>query len=252
MKILICGKGGSGKSTISALLARELAKKGNKILVIDTDESNFGLHLQLGMVKPEDFMNYFGGKKVLLEKTKSLRKKWKIDDLPQKYISEKENIKLMAIGKIYNFGEGCACPINALASKFLEVLELRKNEFLIADTDAGVEHFGRGVEKGCDLILAVIDPTRESILLAEKISKLGNQVGKPVHFVLNKINKEIETEIVESIDKNKIAAIIPNNKRIFRYGLKGDELDLSLGDITALSDLIISNFSKQRLLENEQ
>jgi len=252
MKILICGKGGSGKSTISALLAKELAKRRNKVLVFDTDESNFGLHMQLGMAKPEDFMNYFGGKKVLFEKTKGLRKKWKIDDLPQKYVSEKENIKLMAIGKIYNFGEGCACPINALASKFLEVLELNENEFMIADTDAGVEHFGRGIEKGCDLILAVIDPTRESILLAEKVSKLGNQVGKPVHFVLNKINKEIETEIVESIDKNKIAAIIPNNKRIFRYGLKGDELDLSLGDITALSDLIISNFSKQRLLENEQ
>ena len=57
-------------------------------------------------------MNYFGCKKVLFEKTKTLRKKWKIDDLPQKYISEKENIKLMAIGKIYNFGEGCACSIS--------------------------------------------------------------------------------------------------------------------------------------------
>jgi len=240
MKILICGKGGSGKSTISALLARELAKKGNKILVIDTDESNFGLHLQLGMVKPEDFMNYFGGKKVLLEKTKSLRKKWKIDDLPQKYISEKENIKLMAIGKIYNFGEGCACPINALASKFLEVLDLSENEFLIADTDAGVEHFGRGVENGCDCIFSIIDPNKESILLAEKIYKLGQQVNKPVYYVLNKVNKESGKELSATVNNNKVVAIIPENKNIFRANLAGTELDFDVKGIKDLANLIES------------
>jgi len=235
MKILICGKGGSGKSTISALLTKELVRRGYHVLVIDTDESNFGLHMQLGMAKPEDFMNYFGGKKVLLEKTKSLRKKWKTEDLPQKYISEKENIKLMAMGKIYNFGEGCACPINALASKFLEVLELRKNEFLIADTDAGVEHFGRGVEKGCDLILAVIDPTRESILLAEKISKLGDQVGKPVYYILNKVNKSFEEDLLEAVDKSKVVAIIPEDKNIFKSNLAGLELNFN---VKGIDDLI--------------
>jgi len=235
MKILICGKGGSGKSTISALLTKELVGRGYHVLVIDTDESNFGLHMQLGMAKPEDFMNYFGGKKVLLEKTKSLRKKWKTEDLPQKYISEKENIKLMAMGKIYNFGEGCACPINALASKFLEVLELRKNEFLIADTDAGVEHFGRGVEKGCDLILAVIDPTRESILLAEKISKLGDQVGKPVYYILNKVNKSFEEDLLEAVDKSKVVAIIPEDKNIFKSNLAGLELNFN---VKGIDDLI--------------
>ena len=74
MKILVCGKGGCGKSTVSTLLAKEINRRKNKVLVIDTDESNFGLHSQLGMDSPQDFMNYFGGKKVLFEQVKTLQK----------------------------------------------------------------------------------------------------------------------------------------------------------------------------------
>ncbi len=63
MKVLVCGKGGSGKSTITALLAKAMARKGYNVLVVDSDESNFGLHRQLGVEMPEDFTNYLGGKK---------------------------------------------------------------------------------------------------------------------------------------------------------------------------------------------
>ena len=240
MKVLICGKGGSGKSTISALLAKEMAKRDHKVLVIDTDESNFGIHMQLGMDKPNDFMNYFGGKKVLFEKTKTLRDKWNIDDLPDEYVTMKGNIMLMAMGKIYEFGEGCACPINALASKFLEVLEINQNELLIADTDAGVEHFGRGVENGCDCIFSIIDPNKESILLAEKIYKLGQQVNKPVYYVLNKVNKESGKELSATVNNNKVVAIIPENKNIFRANLAGTELDFDVKGIKDLANLIES------------
>ena len=160
MKVLICGKGGCGKSTIVALLSKEMAERKNKVLVIDNDESNIGLHHRLGMAKPEDFMNYFGGKRILFEKARQITNKWKLDDLPKEYISEKGNIRLLSMGKIYEFGEGCACPINALSSKVLEVLDLGDKEFMIADTDAGIEHFGRGVEKGVDLLVVIIDPSR--------------------------------------------------------------------------------------------
>jgi len=69
------------------------------VLVVNTDESNFDLHSQLGMNPPQDFMNYFGGKNVLFEKVKTLRGEWRIDELPQGYLSEEGNIKLLAMGE---------------------------------------------------------------------------------------------------------------------------------------------------------
>ena len=241
MKILVCGKGGCGKSTIVTLLAKEIAARGNKVLVIDSDESNIGLHSRLGMQKPEDFMNYFGGKKVLFEKTKELKDKWRLNDLPRDYLTEKGNIQLLSMGKIYQFGEGCACPINALSSKFLEILDLGDEEFLIADTDAGIEHFGRGVEKGTDILFVVIDPSRESILLAEKISELGRQVDKPVYYILNRIaDQETKEFLLNSIDREKVIAIIPENRKIFISGLAGNEFNMDVAGIKEIVDMLQS------------
>jgi CO dehydrogenase maturation factor len=247
MKILICGKGGCGKSTIVTLVAKELATRNHKILVIDNDESNIGLHSRLGMQKPEDFMNYFGGKKVLFKKTEELKDKWSLKNLPEGYLTEKGNIKLLSMGKIYQFGEGCACPINALSSKFLEVLDLGDEEFLVADTDAGIEHFGRGVEQGVDILLVVIDPSRESILLAEKIADLGRQVDKPVYYILNRIaDQEIQELLLNSIDRQKVIAIIPEDKEIFSSGLAGKEFTMDVEGIKKTVDTLES-IKKERI-----
>jgi len=236
MKILICGKGGCGKSTVVALLSKEMAERKNKVLVIDSDESNTGLHLRLGMTKPEDFMNYFGGKKILFEKTKEITGRWKLDDLPQEYLSEKGNIQLLSMGKIYQFGEGCACPINVLSSRVLEILDVGDKEFLIVDTDAGIEHFGRGVERGVDSLVVVIEPSKDSILLAQKISDLGKQLGKPTYLVLNRVNHESEMLLLESIDKEKVIAVIPENRDVFMSGLAGKELKISFEGIKQIAD----------------
>jgi CO dehydrogenase maturation factor len=244
MKILICGKGGCGKSTIVALLSKEMAKRKNKVLVIDSDESNIGLHHRLGMAKPADFMNYCGGKKILFKKVKEITDKWKLEDLPKDYLSEKGNIWLLSMGKIYEFGEGCACPINALSSKLLEVLDLQDNDFWIADTDAGIEHFGRGVEKGVDLLIVIIDPSRDSILLAQKISNLGKQVSKPTYYVLNKVDRETKKLLLDSVDREKVIAVIPENKDVFMSCLSGNELTISLEGIKEIADRLESEKKK--------
>jgi CO dehydrogenase maturation factor len=241
MKILVCGKGGCGKSTVVALLAKEMAIRKNKVLVIDSDESNIGLHSRLGMEKPDDYMNYFGGKKLLFEKTKEMKNTLRLDDLPRDYLTEKGNIQLLSMGKIYQFGEGCACPINALSSKFLEVLDLRDGEFLIADTDAGIEHFGRGVEKGVDILLVIIDPSRESILLAKKISELGQQVDKLVYYILNRIaDQQTKDFLLNSIDRERVIAVIPENKEIFISGLAGSEFNMDVEGIKEIADMLES------------
>jgi len=244
MKVLICGKGGCGKSTIVTLLSKEMAKRGNKVLVIDSDESNIGLHHRLGMAKPADFMNYFGGKKILFKKAKEITNKWKLKDLPKDYLSEKGNIWLLSMGKIYEFGEGCACPINVLSSRMLEILDVGDKEFLIVDTDAGIEHFGRGVEKGVDSLVVVIEPSKDSILLAEKISKLGKQINKPTYYVLNKVNQETEKLLLDSVDKERVIAIIPENKDVFMSCLAGNELTISLEGIKEIADRLESEKRK--------
>lgn len=239
MKILVCGKGGCGKSTVVALLAREMAAREKEVLVIDSDESNIGLHSRLGMEKPDDFMNYFGGKKLLFERAKELEDKWRLDDLPSGYLTQKGNIRLLSMGKIYQFGEGCACPINALSSRFLEILDLGDEEFLIADTDAGIEHFGRGVEKGVDILLVVIDPSRESILLANKIAELGHQVDKPVYYVLNRVSdQEMKDLLMTSIDREKVIAVIPEDKQVFISGLAGNEFSTDIEGIREIADML--------------
>ncbi|MDA0525331.1 ATP-binding protein [Methanococcoides alaskense] len=196
MKTLLCGKGGSGKSTLTALIARSLSERGCNVLVIDNDESNFGLHMQMGLELPDDLLNFLGGKKNLVgkmmeafpkgEKLSLFDHKWKISTIPEGYVTRKGNLSLVAVGKIHEFGEGCACPMGALAKQLIQNIELGENEFVLVDTEAGIEHFGRGVEEGCDVIFMVADPSYESIRLSEKISKLADNAGKQLYYILNR------------------------------------------------------------------
>ncbi|RLG34290.1 ATP-binding protein [Methanosarcinales archaeon] len=246
MKILICGKGGSGKSTVSALLARSMAKRGRKVLVIDTDESNFGLHRQLGMELPPDFMNRFGGKQAMTERLREafrrgeavnvFDQKWEVDSIPDDYIHTKDGVKLLAIGKIHDFGEGCACPMGTLSREFLKNLELKDDEVVIVDTDAGIEHFGRGVEDGCDLIIVVVDPSYESLRLSLKIEELAVSIKRPVYFILNKIDDESRGIMLESLNRERVAGEIPSNREIFKASLEGRELDMRLDEVESLVD----------------
>lgn len=249
MKIMICGKGGCGKSSVTALLAGELEKRGYKVIVVDNDESNFGLHSQLGMGLPKDFALHFGGKRMVAEKLLASKKGGRFSvfreglrasDIPNDYMSKKGGISLLAIGKIRDFGEGCACPFNALSADFLRMLTLSKDEFALVDTDAGIEHFGRGVEAGCDLLLMVIDPSRESIRLAEKVNKIAENVSKPLYYVLNKTDEETARVLLDSVDQSKVISVIPADKKVFRNCLVGEALDFELKGIRELADFLES------------
>ncbi len=247
MKLMICGKGGSGKSTISSLLAKEFAKKGKKVLVIDTDESNYGLHRQLGLKLPQDFTNYFGGKKAAFSDIMAapdldysfFDKRWGLTDIPSEYISEKDGIKLMAIGKIHEVGEGCACTMGIIAKQFISNLDLGPDEVAITDAEAGIEHFGRNIEKDVDAILMVIDPSFESMKLSDKVEELGGSIGKPVYIVLNKVNTKNGIYMREGVhDKDRIIASIPEDGDISFAGLIGDELMFEYAEIKKLAEYL--------------
>jgi CO dehydrogenase nickel-insertion accessory protein CooC1 len=170
MKVIICGKGGSGKSTISVLIARALNDRGYKVLLVDGDESNVGLHRLMGISQPVIFLDNLGGKKGFKQSLNMafpkgnadeiLGRSMKFDDLPDQCVADVDGIKMIAIGKIHNEGEGCACPVGMLSKMVLSRLVIEDDEIVIIDAEAGVEHFGRGVVAGSDM---VIDVASESI-----------------------------------------------------------------------------------------
>jgi CO dehydrogenase maturation factor len=249
LKILICGKGGSGKSTVSSLLAKDLETRGYRILVVDTDESNYGLSAQLGLEAPRELMDQLGGKKTVVnkmwagrsagEKAPIFTESWGIDEIPDECVSKKDNLYLLQIGKVKHFGEGCACPMGGLSRDFLTRLKLGPKDIAVIDTEAGVEHLGRGVASSVDVILLVLDPSYESIRLSEKISAMAKEANKSVHFVLNKMDKATAEKISRKIGEEKVVSFIPFSQTIQDKGLSGEELDTQVTDIAKLTSFVL-------------
>ena len=231
MKIMVCGKGGSGKSAVSVLMARALPKK-RKVYLIDSDESNVLLPKLLGVKQPKPIVEYLGGKKSIFPKGEvnivnalaKAGKGIKLDNLPTEYVSAStEGIRLVTIGKVRNFGEGCACPLNFLTKTLLNNLALDKDEMVLVDTDAGIEHVGRGVEEGCDAILAVVDPTAEALMLAKILKETFQNLNKKFWLVLNKATPKI-VELVQEKAKEmnlEINGVIRFDEEIFESCMEG-------------------------------
>jgi CO dehydrogenase maturation factor len=249
LKILICGKGGSGKSTIASLLAKDLKNKEYRVLVVDTDESNYGLSAQLGLEAPRDLMDQLGGKKTVVdkmwagrsagEKAAIFTESWSIDEIPKDCVSIKDNLYLLQIGKVKHFGEGCACPMGGLSRDFLKSLKLGPKDVAVIDTEAGVEHLGRSVASNVDVILLVLDPSYESLKLSEKISAMVKEANKSVHFILNKMDKATADKISNKIGKERIVSFIPFNETIQDKGLSGEELDTQVTDISEVTSFVL-------------
>jgi CO dehydrogenase maturation factor len=260
LKILICGKGGSGKSTIAALLAKNLQTKGYRVLVVDTDESNYGLSTQLGMNDPKELMEQLGGKKSVVTKmlsalssgkrTAIFEESWTIDEIPNECISQKDGVYLLQIGKVKHYGEGCACPMGGLSRDFVYNLKLKQKDIAIIDTEAGIEHLGRGVESGVDIVLMVLDPSYESIKLSKKICAMAGEASKSVYFILNKIDDDLAAKMLNKLGKTRVIAQIAFNKSIQKKGLSGEELDINVSGLEDITNFVIKT-SKRKTESNE-
>lgn len=232
MKISVCGKGGSGKSALSSLLANQAISRGFGVLVVDSDESNSGLFKMLGFeTPPVPLMELVGGKKKLKKKMSGpnilAENHFSIKDIPSQHLIRRNGLNLVSIGKILQAFEGCACPMGVLNREFLKKLRLGKDEMAIIDMEAGVEHFGRGIDEGIDRVLLVVEPSFESLVVAEKIKTLASGMKKAVSAVLNKIDSErialkLEGELrTRGID---VAGTVPNDPLVFEACLEGRTL----------------------------
>ena len=232
MMILVSGKGGSGKSTLTALMARAFKKRNFRVLVLDMDESNHGLHRLMGLDRPVHLLDALGGKNGLREKMKPafpggtpgetlFDAKITFDTLSPDWTSNADGMYLLVIGKIHDFGEGCACPMGGLTRQLLSRLELSKKDVAIIDTTAGVEHFGRGIDRFCDLIIGIVDPTYESLAMAERMEAMARSAGTKIRFVFNKVDEPSETVMEEHFGAGGVMARIPHLASLYRAGLEG-------------------------------
>ncbi|MGQ9620493.1 MAG: ATP-binding protein [Bacteroidales bacterium] len=212
MKICICGKGGSGKSTVVSLLAYSYKRQGKKVFVLDSDESNSSLYWMLGFDQPpRDLMDFAGGKKIVKQKMRSGFSKgeqeaamstWDrgiadLASIPSEFMCSGDRINLLVTGKIHHALEGCACPMGSVTREFVKNIVLKDDEVMLVDTEAGIEHFGRGVEAGADCVVGIVEPSLESITLAKTIKDLT--LGSDTLFkgvIVNKLNSLKQKELV--------------------------------------------------------
>jgi len=234
MKISVCGKGGSGKSTIVTLLANEARVRGYQVLVVDSDESNKGLFRMLGFYQPPiPLMELVGGKKSLREKMNQSNVLTEasilIEDIPPRYFLERNGLKLVSIGKILQSLEGCACPMGVLSREFLKKLTLKADELVFVDMEAGVEHFGRGVETSIDSVLTVVEPSFDSLEVAGRIHSLASGIGiKNIRAIVNKVPSEaIATKLEDELKKRGIDVIgcIHLDHEVFKSNVEGSVLN---------------------------
>ena len=149
---------------------------------------------------------------------------------------------MVAVGKIHQALEGCACAMGVVSKEFLKKLRLDPDQVALADMEAGIEHFGRGIETGVDVVLAVVEPSLESMYLAEKIEKLTTSSGARFGgAVLNKIDSEQTAEhLAEQIAKRgvPIAGVIMYHREIAAACLEGRPLQLepALQEIRGIVD----------------
>lgn len=203
MKIAISGKGGVGKTTILALLARELRNNGKEVLVIDADPSPH-MAQTLGVGNHKKITPIAEMKKLLEERSQKTpgspfyQLNPKVDDLLKEFMIEHDQFKLMVLGAIQTADGGCACPENHVLRKMLKKLLLTSNQIVLLDMEAGVEHLGRGTVAGADHLLVVVIPSQSSIRTALKIRNLAKDVGIPkISFVGNLVQDEDDRQFLE-------------------------------------------------------
>jgi CO dehydrogenase maturation factor len=230
MKLAVTGKGGVGKTTVVAGLARVLAERGQKVLAIDADPAS-NLALALGFSKNQRLIPIAEMKELIEERTEAksgsmggfFKLNPRVDDLPDKYTLEKDGIRLMVMGTVQKGGGGCVCPENVMVRTLVAHLLLFRGEVVILDMEAGVEHLGRATAQAVDKLIVVVEPGQRSLEVAQKIRQLAADIGlKNIGLVGNKIRKEADQEFLLShMPGFQFLGFLPYDSRVVEADLAG-------------------------------
>ncbi len=244
MKLAISGKGGVGKTTICAHLIQALSDMGRRVLAIDADPSPH-LGRVLGFPGLDTVIPIAEMKDLLQERSQKngpfYKLNPKVNDLPERFIIEHNNIKLMVLGSIQEGGSGCACADNAVLRSLLNILLLSKDEDIVLDMEAGVEHLGRGTIATVDFLTVVVQPYRGSIETAEKILRLSDDLHlKDVLFIANNIADDDDIDFIHNSLGVKPVASFPASKDVRMAERQGRAITSSSDDFMAVAKGLIS------------
>jgi len=223
LKIAVSGKGGVGKSTISASIALILAEQGQRVLALDADpDANLAAALGIPSKTP---VRPISEEIALIEertgaKVKEYGKMFKLNpdvsDVADMLAVKHNGVELLVLGAISRGGGGCACPESSFIKALVNDLVLLKNETLIMDMEAGVEHLGRATVMGVDVMLIVVEPGQRSVDCANNVMRLSHEIGlKKFIIVGNKVTSDEDRAYIASAFKDKeISAFMPYSNNI--------------------------------------
>jgi CO dehydrogenase maturation factor len=202
MKIALTGKGGVGKTTISASLSRYFADQGFNVLTVDADpDANLGLALgmsdeMISSIVPISEMRDLVEERTAAEKGtfgSMFKMNPEVADIPERYAKEYNGVKLLTMGTVDTGGSGCVCPEHVLLKMLMNHLVLYQKDVVIMDMEAGIEHLGRGTAGAVDAFIVVVEPGVRSIQTFNKVKTLATDIGvKQVYVIGNKIRNEAD------------------------------------------------------------
>jgi CO dehydrogenase maturation factor len=233
VKIAVSGKGGVGKTLVAGVLADFFVKKGFKVLAIDADPSpNLALTLGIPLDEANKIVPVSENTELLESKTRTsfegvYRLSFSVDDIVEKFaVKSPYGMHLLVMGTVRSAGGGCTCPSNAVIRALVRHLFVERDEVVIMDMEAGVEHMGRGTAKHVDVMLIVTDPSLRSMETAKKIYRLVVETGIENAFIIgNKIRNPSEGELIQRFaasNKIPILSLIPYDEQILKADIQGE------------------------------